>query len=92
MLRTITLEQAAENLAGYVKDISRTGDSLVLTSEGNPVAELRPARRTARLSELRAVLEAGPRLNGEEAADFARDVAAGRVLMNTPLPSDPWES
>jgi prevent-host-death family protein len=92
MPRTITVDEAAGNLASYVEDIARTGDSLVLTKEGKPVAELRPTRRTARLSELRAVLESGPRLTPEEAEDFARDVAAARALMNTPLPPDPWES
>ena len=92
MPRTITIEDAAENLASYVDDISRTGESVVLTRGGKSVAEIRPTRQTARLSELRAILESGPRLTPEEAEDFARDVQEARRLMNQPLPRDPWES
>ncbi len=81
MPRTITIEDAPENLAFYVDDISRTGESVVLIRGGKPVAEIRPTRKTARLSELRAILESGPRLTPEEAEDFARDVQEARRLV-----------
>ena len=92
MSRSISIDEAAGRLESVVNDITTTGEAVVLTKGGKPVAELRATPRTARLSELRDVLEAGPRLTPQEAADFARDVEAAQAMMNTQLPRDPWES
>ncbi|MEX1184783.1 MAG: hypothetical protein WEF86_16375, partial [Gemmatimonadota bacterium] len=59
---------------------------------GRPVAELTPVPGGARMGELPALLASLPRIDDEDAEQFARDLQESRDALNEAAPGDPWAS
>jgi len=91
MPRMVPVEEAARDLTAYVDQVMDSGDSIVLTRDGQPVAELRPVPRDVTLGELRAFFDSLPRLDAEEAKAFAADIEAARTGLNGIPLRNPWE-
>jgi len=87
----ISVTQLARNLADVVNRVVYRGEEFIVLRGNRPVAELTPAPRGRRVSELPGVLAALPRLGADEADRFAADLATARGDADR-LPGDPWAS
>ncbi|HEX8695591.1 MAG TPA: hypothetical protein VF746_24470 [Longimicrobium sp.] len=91
MPREVPVEEVACDFTAYVNQVMDSGESIVLTRGGQPVAELRPVSRDVTFGELPALFDSLPRLDTEEAEAFAADIEAARVWLNGIPLLDPWE-
>jgi len=92
MSKTITATELARNLADYLNRVSYRGESFVVNRGGRPVAELRPAPRGIRGSDMIARYPSLPHLTPGEAADFEQDLEAARASLESMRLEDPWPS
>lgn len=91
MSETISVADFESRLSDYLARVAKGGESFVLEDGGRVVAEVRPTCEGLPLTELPAVFASAPRLTGEEADEFARDLEEARAEMASVMPRDPWE-
>ena len=91
MTRTLSVNEMPPAFASYIKGVANGGDSIILTLDDKPVAEIRPLPRGLPMSELVEILKPGRFLTPEEAEDFARDIEESRDELNRLPIRDPWE-
>jgi len=91
MVRIVSIEDLAGDVAGHVERAVRDGDTLVLTRAGAVVAELRPAPRASTLGDLPRILDNLPHLSPDDVEAFARDVQAAREEANRDRGRNRWE-
>ncbi|HUT33426.1 MAG TPA: hypothetical protein VNE39_08115 [Planctomycetota bacterium] len=92
MSKTVTVDELARNLPGYITEVADRGEHVFLTRGADVVAELRPVPRSVKLRDLPRLFDSLPHLSDEDAEAFARDVEAGRAEMNKAEVRDPWET
>jgi antitoxin (DNA-binding transcriptional repressor) of toxin-antitoxin stability system len=92
MAQPVSMTTFARQLAEYVNRVTYRGESFQIRRAGKPVAEIRPPRTGRPLAELGSVLDSLPRLGTAEAADFARDLEAQRVMPGATRIRNPWLS
>ncbi len=92
MSKTVTLDELARDLPGYITEVADRGEHVFLKRGRRVVAELRPVRRSVKLRDLPRLFESLPHLSDEDAEAFARDVEEARTLMNRAEVRDPWET
>lgn len=86
---TITATELVRNLSAAIDKVRMTGCSLYITKGSQTVAALNPPPRPGLpLTQLIALLEALPKLEGD-AAGLARDVK--NVRRKARLPTSPWD-
>ena len=92
MTHTLPVSEAAVHLAEYVDRVARQGETFLLTQDGQPVAELRPAAASKPGISLAEFLRSLPQLSDAEARSFADDIEAARATHSKAEPRNPWES
>jgi len=92
MSKTVTIDEFARDLPGYITDVADRGEHVFLTRGKRVVAELRPVGRERTLAELPAIFESLPRLSPEDAEAFEKDINEARERMDSQGGRDPWES
>ena len=89
MSTSLTVAEAAKNLAQVVSDVRRRHERVVLFENGQAVAELAPvAPRGKTGAEIAANWSKRPHLSPEDAESFARDIELARREL--PPLRDPW--
>jgi antitoxin (DNA-binding transcriptional repressor) of toxin-antitoxin stability system len=91
MTRSASLSEVAANLEEYVERVAQRGERLLLTRDGNPIAEIRPVSREAHRT-LGEIWDSLPELAPGDAEAFVRDLEAAHDEMNRAPLRDPWES
>lgn len=89
-MRAVSVTEVARHFSEYLNRVAFRGERFILTRGNKEIAELRPRRRGVLLSEIPAVLAAGPRLLPEEAETFGRDIAESRRRTRTLPVRKPW--
>jgi len=79
---TITVDEAARNLAGCVDRAHRENVSFVLLEEGLPVARLVPPEKVCTGKDLAEAL-AKVELSTDEAADWSRELRDARSRIRS---------
>jgi len=87
-----SVSEVAEHFAEYVARVADQGETLTVTREGEPIAELRPVKRGLRIKDLPAFFASLPHLEPAELEEFARDIEAGRAELSAMPQRDPWAS
>lgn len=88
-----SVAEVAENFEAYAARVAEEGESLVVTRDGQPYVEVRPARRGCTVAEFIAMIPHLPYVDDDDREQFARDLEAAHEHLNSlPLPPDPWES
>jgi antitoxin (DNA-binding transcriptional repressor) of toxin-antitoxin stability system len=72
----------SRNFSNYLNRVSYAGESFLLVRGKKIIAELHPAPRGRRLADLPALLKTLPRLEGDEADAFGRDLKNARKSLN----------
>lgn len=92
MPKSLSVTEVVRHFSELISRVRFYGERIVLTKGGKPVAELRPAKETARVraGDLPVLFAQIPHLGPEEAARFAQDLDAGRRILTTP--ADRWAS
>lgn len=90
MIEAIPIDEVERHFAAFVDRVIDTGQPLLLTREGKPVAELRPVGRGRPLRELAGIFAALPRLGRAEAEAFTRDIEEARAAAERVPVHDPW--
>ncbi|NQT53622.1 hypothetical protein HQ576_16310 [bacterium] len=88
----LTVTELVRNFSDYVNRVAYQGESFTLVRGRKSVAELRPTPAGRRLSDLPEIVRGLPRLTGDEARAFARDLDAARDALSSQPPESPWES
>lgn len=89
MPASLTVAEAAKNLAQVVSDVRRRGERVVLLENGQAVAELAPVSPRGKTGrEIAESCARRPRLNPEAAESLARDIEQARREL--PPLRDPW--
>lgn len=86
----VTVTELVRNFSDYLNRVSYAGESFLLVRGRKILAELHPAPQGRRMGDLPALLRALPRLEPDDARDFARDAAASRKALNRRAVRDPW--
>lgn len=89
---TTTVSEVARRFSDFIDRVAFRGERFVLTRRGRPVAELAPTVDAVTLRDLPSLLEGLPRLGGEEAEAFGRDLEKARKELAEAEDHDPWES
>jgi prevent-host-death family protein len=89
--KELSTTEAARNLEEYLDQVSQ-GDSILLTRDGKPIAEIRPVASDRRLGELPSLLASLPRLSPSEAKLLASDLEEIRASLFQPEARNPWGS
>lgn len=92
MPETLTVAEAASDLAEYIDRVAEHGESFVLLRGNRPVAELRALSARKRLGELPALLASLPHLSPTEAGDFEDDLRAAREALASAEVHNTWKS
>ena len=92
MSKTVTMDELAGDLAGYLTGVADRGDHVFVKRGADIVAELRPVRREVTLADLPALFDALPRLSPEEVDSLEKDINEARKRLNEVGVRDPWES
>lgn len=87
-----TVTDVLRNFSDYINRVAYRGERFVVIRGGKPVAEISPVPAGTRLAELPDLLESLPRLDEEDATEFARDLERFRGGLDAHEPVDPWES
>ena len=87
-----TVTELLRNFSDYINRVAYRGERFVVIRGGKPVAEISPVPVGTRLAELPALFDSLPRLDEEDATDFARDLERFRGELDAQEPVDPWES
>lgn len=80
------------NFADYINRVVYRGERFTLVRGNKAVAELGPSPVGKRLADLPGLLDSLPGLSGEEAREFAEDLASGRSELSATKVRDPWAS
>jgi len=91
MTRTLSVSEMSRGFADYIKGVASGGESIILTLDDKPVAEIRPVPKGITGAEALEIFRSRPRLTPEEAEAFARDIEEAREEMNKRPIRDPWE-
>jgi antitoxin (DNA-binding transcriptional repressor) of toxin-antitoxin stability system len=90
-MSNISITHLARNLADIVNRVAYRGERFTVLRGRRPVAEVIPAPRGRRLSELSGILAGLPRLSAEDVEHFGHDIEEAR--RETGLEeTDPWAS
>ncbi|MBM4035832.1 MAG: hypothetical protein FJ291_29175 [Planctomycetes bacterium] len=92
MRKTVTEDELARGLPGYIADVADRGEHVFLKRGADVIAELRPVRRQRTLAELPALFDALPRLSPEEVDSLEKDINEARERLDKLGVRDPWES
>jgi antitoxin (DNA-binding transcriptional repressor) of toxin-antitoxin stability system len=92
MSKTVTIEELARNLPGYITEVADRGEHVFLKRGKRVVAELRPVGRERTLAELPAIFESLPKLPPEEVDALEKDINEARAQLDKLGVRDPWES
>ena len=88
----VSVTEMARHFSDYLNRVSYAGESFLLVRGKKILAELHPAPKGRKMGDLPALFKALPRLEPEDARDFARDVEAAKKRLNRRAPRDPWAS
>jgi hypothetical protein len=92
MSQRISIDDFPPHIRERLEKAVHEAETIVLTANDRPLAEIRPVAVSLKVKELPVVLRSLPRLTPQEAEDFKRDIEEARRAIG-PLPStDPWES
>jgi antitoxin (DNA-binding transcriptional repressor) of toxin-antitoxin stability system len=90
MSKTVTVDELARNLPGYISEVVDRGEHVFLKRGTQVVAELRPVSRPRKMEELPAILASLPHLTPKEAEEFEKDIEQVRERLNQQKARDPW--
>lgn len=88
----VTVTEMARHFSDYLNRVSYAGESFLLVRGKKVLAELHPVPQGRRMGDLPALFKALPRLEPEDAREFARDVAAAKKRLQHRGVRDPWAS
>ena len=88
----VTATEMSRNFSNYLNRVSYAGESFLLVRGKKIIAELHPAPRGRRLTDLPALFKAAPRLSKDEAEDFERELKAAKKSLNRKKARGAWES
>ncbi len=92
MIIRTSVTDLLRNFSDYINRVVYRGERFVVVRGGKAVAELSPVPSGSRLGELPALLDSLPRLDEEDADDFARELERARRELDAEGPRDRWES
>ncbi len=85
-MNRISATEAARNFSRVIDAAAHRGESFVVERNGEPVAEIRPARRPPTIADALALMRTAP-LDREFARDVAEVIAERQTMMP---PVDRW--
>lgn len=87
MVKRITDHDITARFGEIVAEIARSGETLLVERDGEPVLQIGPPPRRSTVADLRRFFELFPPPDD----DYIRDVKAARDAQPVEIPKSPWD-